>query len=491
MDAYIGLPIIVCAAVFFCRAFAVKPISGLPVAGTKDPFLSIFSCISFLARAQQVVQESYIRFCDQYGAYQQRLIGEWRVVAIDQESIMAVLTSKSFPVLPFVAETCQLGLNIHPSLAHGADLNRPYIRKIMSELDNHLPQILFEIETSLKAEYTNGAGRVNVLETMSHTVFRALNTIVVGPNLAGNLKYREQILRGVPCMFITGLLLKGVPQRLRPIVHKLLAQVFPTCSLAQTMIIDEIRAKKQSVVNDLDQPWNSQTSDLLSWAARHGKLADSEEVLAAHMVLLNLAGVLTTTVALTQIFVDLSIRPECLEKIQSEVRTVMKDGLVTLETLSQLPLLDSFIKESWRLMDTGAFHINRMADTDAKLPNGMMVPKGSIVSIPTYVVHRSSKFYEDPTTFDATRFINSPRMKTGYIADVSPDYLFFGYGKIICPGRHIAIMLVKSVIVKMLLAYDIAPCNGTRILEPSWFGLFCLPDRRAMISMKERHWEEQ
>jgi hypothetical protein len=203
-------------------------------------------------------------------------------------------------------------------------------------------------------------------------------------------------------------------------------------------------------------------SDLLSWAARHRKLADSEEVLAAHMVLLNLAGVLTTTVvcraelietstdllskALTQIFVDLSIRPECLEKIQSEVRTVMKDGLVTVETLSQLPLLDSFMKESWRLMDTGAcktqylfsriglipsVHINRMADTDAKLPNGMTVPKGSIISIPTYVVHRSSKFYEDPTTFDATRFINSPRMKTGYIADVSPDYLFFGYGKII------------------------------------------------------------
>jgi cytochrome P450 len=489
MDAYIGLLTFICAAVFFCRAFAVKPIPGLPVAGTKDPFLSIFSCINFLARAQQVMQESYIRFCDHHSVFQQRLIGEWRVVAIGQESIMAVLTSKSFPVLPFVAETCQLGLNIHPSLKHGADLNRPYIRKIMSELDDHFPQIISSIEISLKAEYINGAGRVNVMETMSHVVFRALNTIIVGPKLAGNLKYREQILRGVPCMFITGLLLKGVPRRLRYIVHKILTQVFPTCSVAQAMIIDEIKKKK--VVSNLDQPWNPETSDILSWAAQHGKLADGEEVLAAHMILLNLAAVLTTTVTLTQTVIDLLTKPEYLEKIQSEVRTAMKDGLITVETLNQLPLLDSFMKESWRLMDTGAFHINRMAEVDATLPNGMTVPKGSIISIPTYLIHRSSKFYDDPSTFDATRFINNPRMKTGYLADVSPEYLFFGYGKIICPGRHIAIMLVKSVIVKMLLAYDIAPCNGTRILEPSWFGIFCLPDQRATVSLRERHWEEQ
>ncbi|KAG2074944.1 cytochrome P450 [Suillus decipiens] len=196
-------------------------------------------------------------------------------------------------------------------------------------------------------------------------------------------------------------------------------------------------------------------------------------------------------VALTQTVIDLLVRPECLERIQSEIRTVMKDGVVTVEALNQLPLLDSFMKESWRLLDFGAFTINRVAKVDATLPNGITVPKGFTVSIPTYLTHRNSKFYDDPTTFDANRFINDPRMRAGYLADVSPEYLFFGYGKIICPGRHIAIRIIKSVIVKMLLTYDIALCDVTRIPTPSWYGLFCVPDHRVTASFEERHIEVQ
>ncbi|KAG2354041.1 cytochrome P450 [Suillus spraguei] len=509
MDAYVGLPIfILCAAVLFCRIFAIKPLPNLPIAGTKDPFLSMFTCIHFqlLSQVQRAVQESYIRFRDHYGAYQLRLIGEWRIVAIGHETVMAVLKSKLFSVGPFVTEFGQLGLNIHPSLAHGYDLNR-YIRQMMLKLDDHLPQIISEIEISLKTESRNGAGkslqnnnsclcyteptgRVNVMGAMSRTVFRALNIIIVGQNLVGNPDYCEQMLRGVPFIFITGSLLQGVPQRLRYIVRKLLSQVFPTCSMAQAIILDEIRDKK-AAVNNLDQPWNSEISDILSWAVRQEKLADSEDVLAAHLVLLNLASTLTTMVALTQTVTNLLVRPECLERIQSEIRTVMKDGVITVEALNQLPLLDSFMKESSRLLDFGAFAINRVAEVDATLPNGITVPKGSTVSIPTYLTHRNSKFYDDPTTFDANRFIDDPRMRAGYLADVSPEYIFFGYGKIICPGRHIAIRIMKSVIVKMLLTYDIALCDATRIPTPIWYGLFCVPDRHVMASFEERHIEVQ
>ncbi|KAG2069969.1 cytochrome P450 [Suillus decipiens] len=484
MGPYISLLIFTCVAVYFCRICAAKPLLGLPIVGAKDPLLSIFSCIAFLARAPQTLQESYNHFCGLHDVFQLRLIGEWRIVAIGQESIMAILGSKFFPFLPFVAESCQIGFTIHPSL-HSADMHRPYIRQMMSELDNHLPQVISEIEVSLQSACRDGSGRVNVTEAMSQAVFRAVNTLIVGQNLAGDLNYRKKMLRGLPKIFITGSLLKGVPQRFRHIVHKLFSQGLPACSGAQAMIINEIRSRKATVKNT-DGPWDSYFSDALSWAVREGVLVDDEEVLAAHMILLNLAGVFTTTMAATQTVIDLLTRPQCLENIQSEVRTVMKDGLVTAETLNELPLLDSFMKESWRLMDFGTFHITRIAKADTTLPNGITVPKGSAISIPTKFIHQSSKFYQDPTTFDATRFVQNSHTKACCLASVSPEYLFFGYGKVVCPGRHIAIRIIKSIIVKMLLDYDIALCDATHDPAPRWYGYFCVPDSYAMASFKER-----
>ncbi|KAG2125862.1 cytochrome P450 [Suillus cothurnatus] len=486
MGAYIGLLMtFACAAVYLCRIFAAKPLPGLPVMGTKDPLLSILSCITFLVRAPRVLRESYDHFCDLHDAFQLRLIGEWRVVAIGQESVMAILGSKFFPFLPYVAESCQIGFTVHPSL-HTGDIHRPYIRQMMSELDNHLPQVLSEIEVSFQSTCRSGSGIVNVMEAMSEAVFRSINTLIVGPDLAGNPNYRKKMLRGLPKIFFVGLLLRGVPQRFRHIVHKLFCQGLPACSGAQAMIIDEIRDRKAAVKNSVG-PWDSHFSDALSWAVRDGIIADDEEILAAHVVLLNLGGVFTTTMAVTQTVINLLTRPQCLESVQSEVRTVVKDGLVTAETLNQLPLLDSFMKESWRLMDMGAFHITRMAKVDATLPNGITVPKGSTISIPTKFIHQSSKFYQDPMIFDATRFVQNSHTRPCYLATTSPEFLFFGYGKVVCPGRHIAIRIMKSIIVRMLLDYDIALCNAKYDPVPRWYGYFCVPDSRAMVSFKERY----
>lgn len=129
-----------------------------------------------------------------------------------------------------------------------------------------------------------------------------------------------------------------------------------------------------------------------------------------------------------------------------------------------MQLLDSIIKETQRLNGVALAIMNRYVKEDAKLPNGVTIPKGSQTSIITDIM-RSEKTYENPKQWDPYRFYNlrhNGQEHKGQLVSATAEHLAFGFGRHACPGRFFAAHDLKIMLAHILLKYDIKFIGGDR-----------------------------
>ncbi|KAF0454377.1 cytochrome P450 [Gigaspora margarita] len=126
---------------------------------------------------------------------------------------------------------------------------------------------------------------------------------------------------------------------------------------------------------------------------------------------------------------------------------------LTLDDISKMVKLDSFVKESLRFSTSivGLPHkcISKSYYTFA---NGYQVPSGRIVNLNFSDTNNDEELQgQNPTEFHAYRHIkhNSPATK------LERNFLIFGGGKHACPGRSLAINEIKVFLHQILLKYDV------------------------------------
>ncbi|KAH0828865.1 cytochrome P450 [Lanmaoa asiatica] len=460
----------------------------------------------FLARAQRFLDNAY-RWnrlqvpSAQPGMFQFRFLHEWRVIVYDKKAIADFLDSNILQFLPMVGDIYQFGYTVHPSLGQNPDIHRPYLRYIMSHLDEFLPDMMKEIELTLGQKHSENNGQFVVMDCMTEAVFRALNVILVGPHLARDPVFRQETLKAVQSILGTGTLLKLSPGFARPFLHKLFKLFMPSCAKSHAMMIEEIRRRKSEVAKEQGQ-WDSHGIDVLSEFARDNKLIDDENMLAFHFIVLNLAGSFSTIMTLTNVIFDLIEQEGCRLRIREELCAAILDqpgteSDITASMLASCPTLDEFLKESLRLCNLGVLHITRRAARDFTFSNGVRIPAGTSLSVPVGWTHGDPDIYPNPETFDSSRFrfasSDGDYDQAGVHpesnpSNLDPNLLFFGYGKHACPGRFLAIRIVKCLVAHLILNYDIKWAHVGFAPRPMWVMYYCVPDPRAeaVISKRDR-----
>lgn len=125
------------------------------------------------------------------------------------------------------------------------------------------------------------------------------------------------------------------------------------------------------------------------------------------------------------------------------------------------PLFQSTFHEVLRVHSLGV--TSRVVLKDTTLNNTYLLKAGSIVQMPTSVIH------SDPTTwgptaksFDPRRFLKQD--STGKESKRSPAAAFrpWGGGSTLCPGRHFASTEIMSLAAMLVLRFDMVP------LEVQW-----------------------
>jgi cytochrome P450 len=190
-----------------------------------------------------------------------------------------------------------------------------------------------------------------------------------------------------------------------------------------------------------------------------------------HVITIFTAGYETTAMAMTWTWYLLSQHPAQEAKLHAELHSVLGGRSPNSDDLSKLAYARMVLEESMRLYPP-VHTIARAALADDTLA-GRHVPKGSIVLIAPWVIHRHRRLWHNPERFDPERF--SPDQTT---ARPRFSYLPFGGGRRICIGAAFAIAEATILLATIAQRYRLRLVSAHPV-EPQ--GLITLRPRGGMM----------
>lgn len=123
--------------------------------------------------------------------------------------------------------------------------------------------------------------------------------------------------------------------------------------------------------------------------------------------------------------------PDAMEKARAELdSTVGQNRLIDERDIHRLPYLHNIINETLRLYPAAPLVLPRQSTDDTKV-QGFEVPRGTMLLVNAWAIHRDPEVWDDPTSFRPERFegLDQPSYAHKFI----PFGLGWGGGA--APGR--------------------------------------------------------
>lgn len=210
--------------------------------------------------------------------------------------------------------------------------------------------------------------------------------------------------------------------------------------------MDEIMRAREAV------PPGEQLRDLfdLLRAARDPETGRgfTREQLRDQVATMILAGHETTGVTIFWALTLLAQAADVQARMAAEVRGVDLAATVACGKIPELPYTRAVVSETLRLYPP-AFTLARMAKAP-DLAGGIRVPRGAIILIAPWVLHRHRNLWDQPDAFDPGRFAADAPAPPRFA------YLPFGAGPRVCVGAQFALTEAVLVLAALIQAFEVA-----------------------------------
>ena len=181
------------------------------------------------------------------------------------------------------------------------------------------------------------------------------------------------------------------------------------------------------------------------------------------------AGQHTSSSTLTWTLLHIMSNPDILKRVLEEQDQVLGNGkTLSLETLGEMKLLHSCIKESLRLNPPLIFVMRRvMQDINFEQ---YTIPEGHIVVTSPAVAGKLDESWSDSTKFDPDRFIDGRDEESR-----KPfTYVAFGGGMHGCMGQQYAYLQIKTVLSVLLRQFSLELMDS-QLPAPDYTNLVVIP----------------
>ncbi|XP_059479868.1 probable cytochrome P450 301a1, mitochondrial [Neocloeon triangulifer] len=164
-----------------------------------------------------------------------------------------------------------------------------------------------------------------------------------------------------------------------------------------------------------------------------------------------MAGVDTTSHALTNVLLHLSANQDKQQKLFEELKRVLPNPStpITNEMLDEMKFMRACIKESARLLPV--FSGNARTTQKEIVLSNFKIPKGVDVIMAHAVISRSSKHYKEPDAFIPERWMRGGEQEEKTNPFVT---LPFGHGARKCVGMRFASLELEMVLAKMIRRFN-------------------------------------
>ena len=229
----------------------------------------------------------------------------------------------------------------------------------------------------------------------------------------------------------------------------------PAVRFFEEVVGELIATRKALLAEGGDAPRDILTLLLEAADPETGKGLGDYEV-RANIVTFIGAGHETTANALSWSLYLLSQAPEMRERIEAEVDEVLGQRLIEPADLDRLVFTRAVLDEAMRLYPPVPF-MSRAALREDSI-DGLRIPKGSVVMIAPWVVHRHRRLWDEPDAFDPGRFLPERRGAIDRFA-----YLPFGAGPRVCIGASFALQEAVIVLAAIVRAARLDLADGHEV----------------------------
>ncbi|KAK2596366.1 hypothetical protein N8I77_013260 [Diaporthe amygdali] len=337
---------------------------------------------------------------------------------------------------------------------------------------------------------------VDVLALSFKLVLRISQRILIGEPMSRDEGLLDCAQGYADAATVVQFTLKPLPRLLRPLIYHLL----PASRHCKAFIrkTNKILAKELQRRRHLEQtdPSYKKPKDLLQGMVELDPCR-SDDQFGHDFLVQALISRMAPVVTMAQALIDLSLQPEAIDELRKEIVQVMGqngEGLSDLrKSLAKLDKMDSFIRESARMTPLSMMTMHRIVQDDAgiTLHDGVHLPRGTHLALPAYNIGRDPAMTPNAEVFDGLRWYrqrqqnhqSSDEDSGGKWQFVTPDpnYLTFGSGKYVCPGRFIAAHMVKLMMVAVLSRYDVKRAPDAPKPTQKYLHVFSFPDQRTLL----------
>lgn len=168
----------------------------------------------------------------------------------------------------------------------------------------------------------------------------------------------------------------------------------------------------------------------------------SRDAIRNEAAVIFMAGHETTANTLAWAWFLLSQAPRVREKLQAEIDTILGDRTPTFKDVADLPYTRAVIEETLRLYPPVPI-LAREAMEDTEI-SGKPIPKGSLVMVVPWLMHRNPVLWDKPDAFWPERFLEESKRPNKY------GYVPFSIGPRICAGLQFG--MTEAILSLAILA---------------------------------------
>jgi cytochrome P450 len=179
----------------------------------------------------------------------------------------------------------------------------------------------------------------------------------------------------------------------------------------------------------------------------------SDTNLVAHAVILYAASFETTANVLAWTLFLIAQHPEIAAALHEEIAERIADQPPDSRHVDELPLLDSVLQESMRLLPPLPFTF-RSPLYDVEM-SGLLLRKGDKIMLSHYLTHRDPDIFQAPNRFNPSRW-----------STIRPDpyqYMPFSAGPRLCLGISFAQLELKLTVARIMQRFRLSVVPGSVI----------------------------
>ncbi|KAJ7607903.1 cytochrome P450 [Roridomyces roridus] len=194
-----------------------------------------------------------------------------------------------------------------------------------------------------------------------------------------------------------------------------------------------------------------------------------ERVIKATAGTMYSAGTDTTLSALATFILAMLANPEAQKKAQMEIDSIMAgkhagggQGLPSFDDEANLPYVSALVREVLRWRPVAPLGFPHVLSSAEDVYRGYRIPAGSVVISNLWAIFHDEAVFPHAYEFKPERFLLDPNLAK--YADAA-----FGFGRRICPARHLAFSTIWIAVASILATFDITKPIGDdgQVIEPT------------------------